>query len=290
MHLDMLQGLQVQPAVPLEDGSLRRGQDHAAGDPRCRFWSQPGSRGGIWGVPTQTCMLSGMEGLAGATQQEWEPRGDPRQRWGSGVGLRWGGGGLSPSPSPQGCGLSPSQRCPVGCHHGATASCCGTAPRHGARGWGGPGSHAGMSGAWTRRSSTPRRPRGDEPGRSSPTSSRRRRGTAPHPPASRDPGDALGLNSGGGPDGRIRVSVPSPPDAQLARRLQDSDAVTDREVGRLRSLWQLRLGDRWRLYRSQRPVPLMSGPRGGEAGDMAPLAPRRGPRPHVPVPRGCPSR
>ncbi|XP_040978958.1 LOW QUALITY PROTEIN: NFX1-type zinc finger-containing protein 1-like [Aquila chrysaetos chrysaetos] len=40
-----------------------------------------------------------------------------------------------------------------------------------------------------------------------------------------------------------------PLDAQLARRLQDSDAMTDREVGHLRSLWQLRLGDRWRLYR-----------------------------------------
>ncbi|XP_010565124.1 PREDICTED: NFX1-type zinc finger-containing protein 1-like [Haliaeetus leucocephalus] len=46
-----------------------------------------------------------------------------------------------------------------------------------------------------------------------------------------------------------------PLDAQLARRLQDSDAMTDREVGHLRSLWQLRLGDRWRLYRSHRPVP-----------------------------------
>ncbi|XP_074942120.1 NFX1-type zinc finger-containing protein 1-like [Phalacrocorax aristotelis] len=40
-----------------------------------------------------------------------------------------------------------------------------------------------------------------------------------------------------------------PPDIQLACQLQDSDAMTDAEVRRLRNLWQLRLGDRWRLYR-----------------------------------------
>ncbi|XP_042642156.1 NFX1-type zinc finger-containing protein 1-like [Tyto alba] len=40
-----------------------------------------------------------------------------------------------------------------------------------------------------------------------------------------------------------------PLDTQLARRLQDSDAMGDEEVERLRSLWQLRLSDRWRLYR-----------------------------------------
>uniref|UniRef100_A0A663DY54 Uncharacterized protein n=1 Tax=Aquila chrysaetos chrysaetos TaxID=223781 RepID=A0A663DY54_AQUCH len=118
------------------------------------------------------------------------------------------------------------------------------------------GSRAGTSGAWTRkRSSTPRRPRGDEPGRSSPTSSPKKRGTALHPPAGRDPRDTLGLAGGGGTDGRVHLSVPSPLDAQLARRLQDSDAMTDREVGHLRSLWQLRLGDRWRLYRSHHPSP-----------------------------------
>ena len=88
----------------------------------------------------------------------------------------------------------------------------------------------------------------------------------------------------------VRPSVPSLPDTQLAHRLQDSDAMTDGEVGCLRSPWQLQLGDRWRLYRSHRPVPTTAGPRGGEAGDTAPPAPVRGPRPHVPVPRGCPPR
>lgn len=83
-----------------------------------------------------------------------------------------------------------------------------------------------------------------------------------HPPAGRDPRDMLGLTGSGGTDGRVRLSIPSPLDAQLARRLQDSDAMTDREVGHLRSLWQLRLGDRWRLYRSHRPIP----PHGGSPG------------------------
>ncbi|XP_074753638.1 NFX1-type zinc finger-containing protein 1-like isoform X2 [Athene noctua] len=41
----------------------------------------------------------------------------------------------------------------------------------------------------------------------------------------------------------------SPLDTQLARWLQDTNAMTDREIGYLRSLWQLRLSDRWRLYR-----------------------------------------
>ncbi|XP_074745721.1 NFX1-type zinc finger-containing protein 1-like isoform X1 [Strix uralensis] len=40
-----------------------------------------------------------------------------------------------------------------------------------------------------------------------------------------------------------------PLDTQLARWLQDTDAMTDGEIGHLRSLWQLRLSDRWRLYR-----------------------------------------
>ncbi|KAM9302608.1 NFX1-type zinc finger-containing protein 1-like [Morus bassanus] len=128
VHLDMLQWLQVQPPVPPEDGSPRRGQDHAAGTER--------GAGGHRGDP--------------GAEESWELRGDER--------------------------------------------CL------------------------------------DEEEEFDPAEAERRRARE-----------------------KFAYIIPEeeegPLDTQLACQLQDIDAMTDGEVRRLRNLWQLRLGDRWRLYR-----------------------------------------